>query len=283
VNATFQYDALGRRISKTINGVATIYLYDGNDIVAEIGGSAVSATYLRSLSIDEPFVRQMASGNEFYHTDALGSSLALTNGGGATVVSYSYEPFGKTTVTGTSSNPFQYTGRENEGAGLYYYRARYHSPQFDRFLSEDPILLPFTPSSVGFCGAVNSNVWRLPWMISNLQSELPRQLNPYAYVLNNPLLLNDPLGLQQGPNTNQDPKKYPCVQEEGQCFASLPTYPKDSPERKCFDKIQSNVRTLCAGMYYNTCMTRWVLESGCSAVFTTTACRTDWFGCLYGR
>jgi len=164
VSASFVYDALDRRISKTINSVTTGYLHDGQDIVQEIGGSAVGANYVRSLTVDEPFVRQMASGNEFYHADALGSSLALTNAAGATAVSYSYEAFGKTTVTGTSSNPFQYTGRENDGTGLYYNRARHYSPTLHRFIAQDPI---------GLRGGINS----------------------YAYVVNNPTKFDDPYGL----------------------------------------------------------------------------------------
>jgi RHS repeat-associated protein len=139
VSATFQYDALGRRVSKTINGVTTQFLYDGKDVVQEIGGGAVGASYVRSLNIDEPFVRQTSTGNEFYHVDALGSTLDLTNQAGAVQASYNYEAFGKTTVTGTSSNPFQYTGRENDGTGLYFYRARYYSPTSARFSAEDPI------------------------------------------------------------------------------------------------------------------------------------------------
>ena len=47
---------------------------------------------------------------------------------------------GNVTITGEiSDNPFQYTGRENDGTGLYYYRARYYSPELQRFISEDPI------------------------------------------------------------------------------------------------------------------------------------------------
>ena len=45
-------------------------------------GGAVRESYLRSLNIDESFVRQ-SSNNEFYHTDALGSTLALSNAAGA--------------------------------------------------------------------------------------------------------------------------------------------------------------------------------------------------------
>lgn len=139
VSASFVYDAFNRRISKTVNGVTTQYLYDGPDIVAELSaGGAVTATYLRGLNIDEPFVRQGTT-TEFYHTDALGSTLALTNASGTVSTTYKYEPFGQTTVTGTSSNPFQYTGRENDGTGLYYYRARYYSPTLQRFISEDPL------------------------------------------------------------------------------------------------------------------------------------------------
>src|SRR5207245_4314420 len=121
--------------SKTINGVSTQFLYDGNDIAQESGASGV-ATYLHSLSIDEPFVRQ-SSNNEYYHTDALGSTLALSNAAGAVATSYSYEAFGKPTISGTSSHSFQYTGRENDGPGLYYYRARYYSPTVQRFVSDD--------------------------------------------------------------------------------------------------------------------------------------------------
>lgn len=137
--AEFKYDPLGRRTSKTVNTVASQYLYDGNDVVAEIGGGAIGANYLRSLNIDEPFIRQVSTGNEYYHVDALGSTLALSNALGSSGITYTYEPFGKATATGGSSNSSQYTGRENDGTGIYYYRARYYSPTVHRFISQDPL------------------------------------------------------------------------------------------------------------------------------------------------
>jgi RHS repeat-associated protein len=164
VSASFTYDALGRRISKTITGVTTQFQYDGNDIVQESGASGV-ATYLRSLNIDEPFVRQSSS-NEYYHTDALGSVLALTGQTGSAQTTYSYEAFGKTTITGSSTNPFQYTGRENDGSGLYHFRSRYFTSMAGRFLQEDRL---------GIVGG---------------------DLNLYAYVWGNPLRWNDPLGAE---------------------------------------------------------------------------------------
>lgn len=87
-------------------------------------------------------------------------------GSGATQTQCTYEPFGQTTVTGPTGGTFQYTGRENDGTGLYYYRARYYHPTLGRFISEDPI---------EFGGG---------------------QTNLYSYVGNDPLGYVDPGGMQ---------------------------------------------------------------------------------------
>jgi RHS repeat-associated protein len=202
LSASFVYDGLGRRISKTVNGVTTQFLYDGNDIIAEFGSTG-TVTYLRGLNIDEPFVRISSASAEYYHQDALGSTLALTNQTGAVQASYQYEAFGKTTVTGTSSNPFQFTGRENDGTGLSYYRARYFNSGLARFLSEDPILAPFNPLALGVCRLTNDMVWLLPGMIRTPSARTPQQLNPYVYVTNNSLRFTDPFGLVGRPCGSQ--------------------------------------------------------------------------------
>lgn len=118
--ASFTYDGFGRRASKEINGQFAEYLYDGVDIVQETVDST-PVSYLRGLNIDEPFVRD---GGEHYLADALGSSVALTDGSGN--VQTEYEPFGRTTATGTvSGNTFQYTARENDTPNLYYFRSTF--------------------------------------------------------------------------------------------------------------------------------------------------------------
>jgi RHS repeat-associated protein len=166
LTASFKYDALGRRTEKTINGRTIQYLYDGLDIVQEIENSVVSANYVRTLNIDEPLARIKADGTvRYYQRDGLWSIIALTDEGGVVRTQYSYDPFGAVSITGEQSeNPFQYTGRENDNTGLYYYRARYYSPELQRFVSEDPI---------GFAGGINF----------------------YVYVGNNPIKFTDPLGL----------------------------------------------------------------------------------------
>jgi RHS repeat-associated protein len=193
--ATFSYDALGRRTSKTINGVMAQFAHDGKDILAEIGSGAVSAIYLRSLRIDEPFIRQTAMENEHYHTDALRSSLALSNAQGVLAATYSYESFGKTASTGTSPNQVQYTGRENDGTGFYYYRARYYSPALHRFTGEDP----YNFASLRTSAMTDSVADQIE--INRFLSS-PVLHSPYAYVANSPTNYVDPFGLLFNGNVN---------------------------------------------------------------------------------
>jgi len=136
----FTYDAVGRRTSRTVGGVTTSYLYDGLDVVQEQIGGSPSANYLLGLGIDERFTRADGTGTIGYLADALGSTVALTDANGAVATAYTYEPYGITTQSGVgSANPARYTGREEDGTGLYYYRARYYDPRRQRFVSEDPL------------------------------------------------------------------------------------------------------------------------------------------------
>jgi RHS repeat-associated protein len=164
LSASFSYDALNRRTEKTINGVTSQYVYDGWDILQDTT-DGVTTDYTRTLNIDEPLALERSDGTiRYYKADALGSIVALTDENGLVTTSYVYDAFGNVTVSGSDANAIQYTGRENDGTGLYYYRARYYSPGTRRFVSEDPIRL---------VGGVNY----------------------YAYVQNNPVNFIDPLGL----------------------------------------------------------------------------------------
>jgi RHS repeat-associated protein len=136
---SFTYDAFGRRQSKTTGGTATSFLYDGLNAVQERVSGSVTANLLTG-GLDEVFARTESTTTRALLADALGSTIALVEPGGSITTQYRYEPFGQMTlVTGSSNNPTQFTGRENDGTGLYYYRARYYSPTYQRFISEDPL------------------------------------------------------------------------------------------------------------------------------------------------
>jgi RHS repeat-associated protein len=170
--AGFQYDPLGRRISKTVGGITTDFLYDEANVAQELFGGIPSANLLTG-RLDQVFARTDTSMRNFL-SDRLGSTVALTDSSGAVATQYTYEPFGNTSSSGSSSsNSFQYTGRENDGTGLYFYRARYYDPQIGRFISEDPI---------GFLGGINI----------------------YAYVADDPLDFIDSFGLDKKKNCGLD-------------------------------------------------------------------------------
>ncbi len=177
--ASFQYDAFGRRVRKTVNGSTIDVLYDRFTAVQELSGGTPLAALFSSLSVDEILTRTDATGLRAFLDDGLGSTLALTDSTGAVVTEYTYDPFGKTTASGTTStNAFQYTERENDSTGLYYYRARYYHPTLQRFVSQDPI---------GFAGG---------------------DVNTYAYIGNNPLSWTDPSGYAPKDKTYGLPKDF---------------------------------------------------------------------------
>ncbi|MGL4861008.1 MAG: RHS repeat-associated core domain-containing protein, partial [Enterobacteriaceae bacterium] len=164
--ASFSYDVFGRRSSKTVNGQTTLYLYDGDNPIQEARAPGqIIANLLTGQGIDERYSRTQNNLSQTYLTDVLGSTLALSDDSQKLTARYSYSPYGESRVSGEArGNRYTYTGREDDGTGLYYYRARYYHPQINRFISEDPI------------GLRGGN-------------------NRYAYVEGNPLQYKDPLGL----------------------------------------------------------------------------------------
>jgi RHS repeat-associated protein len=163
--ASFVYDGVGRRVLNTISGTSTQFLYDGLSPVQELQSGSPSANMLTGLGIDEHLQRTDSGGVHDYLSDIIGSPVALTGTSGSIQTQYTYTPFGNASSSGTaSSNPYQFTGRENDGIGLDYYRARYYSPTTQRFISQDPL---------DFSGG---------------------DFNLYGYVSENPTSLTDPTG-----------------------------------------------------------------------------------------
>jgi len=178
LTASFTYDSFGRRTGRTVNGTVTNYVYDGLNPVQEKSGATVTANLLTGLGIDEFFTRTDGVGVRSLLPDALGSTVAMGDGTGTLQTQYTYEPFGLASQTGSAStSSYKYTGREDDGTGLMYYRARYYQPRLQRFISEDPI---------GFRG---------------------RQMNLYGYVRNAPTIYIDPYGLLEIHITDPIPKK----------------------------------------------------------------------------
>jgi RHS repeat-associated protein len=164
---TYGYDDQGRRLQKSVGGVATNYLYTGEDIHATYGATwtAAAARYTHGPNTDDPILRTVGTTTHYFHADGLGSIVALTSATGAIEASARYDAWGNR-IASTGTQPiYGYTGREPDETGLIYYRARYYDPVVGRFTQRDPL---------GLAGA----------------------LNAYAYVDGNPVTFTDPMGLE---------------------------------------------------------------------------------------
>lgn len=167
VLANFAYDPVGRRIQRTVGTTTVRYLHDGQNPIQLLSAGGTVLENILSGGIDEWFARTRGGKTSHYLSDALGSTLRLTDSAGVKIVDYTYDSYGNASNDkSTEKNSFQYTGRENDGTGLYYYRARYYNPKWGRFISQDPL---------GVRGGDN----------------------PYLYVEANPISFTDPFGLER--------------------------------------------------------------------------------------
>jgi RHS repeat-associated protein len=199
--AEYKYDPFGRRIEKNANGSATAYLYDLSTILLELDPSgAMVARYTHGPGVDQPLMMERGGQTYFYHQDRQSDVVQLTDASGTAVCTYGYDSFGRTQPCPDLVNPYEFAGREYDvESGLYHMRARYYDPAVGRFISPDPLdlanlvigersrraaqaLLPAAAAALAGRRSLNA-----------LRS--PKQLNPYAYALNNPVAFRDPSGL----------------------------------------------------------------------------------------
>jgi RHS repeat-associated protein len=149
---SYSYNALGRRVSKTVNDVTTVFVNNANwQEVAEYQSGALVQNYIFGDYIDEVLAIVKAEGTlYFYSTNDLYSTYALTDGTGNVTERFMYDSYGKVTVLEPNGetvrnvslygNPWTFNGRRLDSeTGLMYYRNRMYSANLGRFVSRDPI------------------------------------------------------------------------------------------------------------------------------------------------
>ena len=142
VVTTYTYDARGSRIAKVHDGTETRYLREGGQIWATLDADNTVQTY----NIQAGSLVYSLSGTgeiRVYHGDPRGSVVAVTDGAGATVGAYAYDPYGRVLASsGSLDNEYGFVGLhgvltdENE---LVHMQARFYDPAIRRFLTEDPL------------------------------------------------------------------------------------------------------------------------------------------------
>ena len=149
--ATYKYDALNRRIQKTVGNSTIRYFYCGDQAIEERNGSnSVLATYLFGVSVDDVLQMKRGGLTYYYHKNHLGSVVALSDGNGNLVERYEYDPYGQPFFFDANDNVLSqsavgnnvlFTGRDYDAeTGLYYYRARTLHPGLGRFMQHDPLM-----------------------------------------------------------------------------------------------------------------------------------------------
>ena len=202
--ATFDYDALGRRIRKVDSKADETILYYYNDnwqVLCEYDGSdSFKQLYAYGNYIDEVLVKCTELTIRYYVHDHLYSPVALISYPDGTVVErYEYDAYGDVTImsgayqqrtTSSYDNPYYFTGRHLDMLDInsngmprlkiMYYRNRYYDPETGRFFQHDQL------------GINPKSVFPNPFMPFLQYTD---GMSLYEYVRNNPTSYIDPLGL----------------------------------------------------------------------------------------
>jgi RHS repeat-associated protein len=184
---SFAYDQANRLKSATVSGTTTTNAFDGDGKRAtQTVGSGPTATYINDTKRALPVVLSDGtlkyvwglgllyavdgSGNlSVYHTDALGSIRALTDGSTTLIATYRTDVWGNPTATqGSSTQPFRFAGEQLDSDGFVYLRARFYEPATGRFPQRDQLFG---------------------------DTRMPVSLNRLQYALSGPVSRADPGGL----------------------------------------------------------------------------------------
>lgn len=186
--AYYSYDPFGRRLTKTVNGSVTYYLYSDEGLVGEYDatGQLIKNYGYNPVSskIFEPVFSKQNYRYFYYHNDHLGTPQKISDNNGVISWSSVYDSFGKGHIGNNFFNnnlrfPGQYYDSET---GFHYNFARYYDPMSGRYIATDPIGTEGGLESVG------------EWMIKDLIG-IKGGINTYAYVESNPVNKIDPRGL----------------------------------------------------------------------------------------
>jgi len=175
-NIEYAYDPCGRRMSAKDNGRVKIYIYDestpcSNRVLYDYYTDGKGPTTRHIWGPDGRRLASVVNGKHiyYYHYDANGNVVALSDEKGKVRYLASSDPFGNVNTPGNRSSE-GYVGAygvQQDRTGLDYMGQRYYDPETGRFLSRDPLQTP---------GIVTGN-------------------HPYVYARNNPVTFIDPLGL----------------------------------------------------------------------------------------
>jgi len=167
--ASYVYDYANRRIKKYTNATITYYAWEGNQVIGEY--DSTGATVYNYVYSGSRLIARMGSGIiNWYLSDRLSERLAL-DGSGNVIGRMAHLPFGEDFGESGTQEKHHFTSYERDGES-----------------ATDSAVNRQYLQTIGRFNRVDT--YRVSSDLSN-----PQTLDRYSYVGNDPINLNDPLGL----------------------------------------------------------------------------------------
>lgn len=167
----FEYDYYGNRTAKIVNGTRTNYINDQRTPITNVLVEETESEHINYCYAAGVHSSKGSEGSCYYLFDSPNRNVAfVADKNGSIRSQYTYEAFGKVRHEGECSGQNNlFSGQQYDvETGLIYLRKRYYDPELGRFISPD-----VHPGTIFY----------------------PQTLNPYTFVLNNPINLIDLTGM----------------------------------------------------------------------------------------
>jgi RHS repeat-associated protein len=165
---SFEYDALGRRITKTADDTITRWLWNGDAPVHEWTGPAEESQNLTTWVFEPdtliPLAKLTSAGSRYsIVSDYLGTPQEMFDAAGKLAWKAQLDVYGAAEVEhGAAADcPWRWPGQyEDAETGLYCNRFRYYDPDRGDYISQDPIRLEgLAPGSTFYSYTVDPLRW----------------------------------------------------------------------------------------------------------------------------
>jgi len=163
-NVHYAYNGSNERVSKTVDGVTTYFIYDGHKLIGEYDGDGkVLREYIY---LEDTPIAMVSEGKTYYiYADHLDTPRRITDEKHAILWRWESSPYGENTPTGSLTFNLRFPGQYYDAeTGHHYNINRDYDPVTGRYTQSDP---------VGFKGGVNT----------------------YGYAEANPVMKKDEMGL----------------------------------------------------------------------------------------
>jgi RHS repeat-associated protein len=171
----YAYDGNSLRVSKTVSGTTTVYIFSGSKVIAEYASGAAPASPSKEyIHAGSQLLATISGGTINYHVPDHLSARVTTDSNGSVIGQQGNYPFGEYSwYASSTTTKWQFTSYERDAESSNdYAMARFNVAHLGRFSSPDPL-----------AGSIGN----------------PQSLNRYTYARNDAINFVDPSGAKPAP------------------------------------------------------------------------------------